>query len=111
MALCEYTDSWGSGPGRAAGYGRALQDARRAIALAPTLGEAHLALARVFESSLDFKHAGGKRVVMDGINEFREHLGGELTLTMLRRLGRGVEVHELDEGAMTYAIDRLREIG
>jgi TolB-like protein/Flp pilus assembly protein TadD len=36
----------------------ALADARRAIALAPELGEAHLALARVFEDGLDFAHAG-----------------------------------------------------
>jgi TolB-like protein/DNA-binding winged helix-turn-helix (wHTH) protein/tetratricopeptide (TPR) repeat protein len=57
MALCEYTDSWGSGASKPAAYGRALRDARRAIALAPTLGEAHLALARVFESSLDFQQA------------------------------------------------------
>jgi TolB-like protein/Tfp pilus assembly protein PilF len=35
----------------------ALADARRAIALAPELGEAHLALAKAFEDGLDFAHA------------------------------------------------------
>jgi TolB-like protein len=40
-------------------YEEALADARRAIVLAPELGEAHLALARVFEDGfLDFVHAG-----------------------------------------------------
>jgi hypothetical protein len=34
---------------------------------------------------------------MDGLGEFREHLGGELTVTLLREIGRGFEVHELHE--------------
>jgi 3-dehydroquinate synthase len=34
-------------------------------------------------------------MVLKGLEEFREHLGGELTLTMLRGIGAGVEVHEI----------------
>ena len=46
-------------PAQRDSYDKALADARRAIALAPELGEAHLALARVFEDGfLDFAHAG-----------------------------------------------------
>jgi 3-dehydroquinate synthase len=49
----------------------------------------------------------GRPVVFGGIDEFREHLGGELTITMLATIGRGVEVHAIDETIMTRA---LREI-
>jgi 3-dehydroquinate synthase len=52
--------------------------------------------------------ARGRPVVFAGIDEFREHLGGELTVTMLAAIGRGVEVHAIDEAAMARA---LRELG
>lgn len=32
-----------------------------------------------------------------GLAEFREHLGGKLTITLLEGLGKGLEVHEMDE--------------
>jgi 3-dehydroquinate synthase len=51
--------------------------------------------------------AGGRRVVLDGLAEFREHLGGELTVTLLRRIGEGVEVHDIDEALMEDAIAHL----
>jgi 3-dehydroquinate synthase len=42
-----------------------------------------------------------------GLEEFRQHLGGRLTLTMLRGVGDPVEVHEVDYGAMAEAIRRV----
>jgi 3-dehydroquinate synthase len=36
------------------------------------------------------------RRLLAGLEEFREHLGGQLTVTMLRGIGHGFEVHELD---------------
>lgn len=34
--------------------------------------------------------------VLKGLNEFREHLGGRLTIMLLNEIGKGEEVHELD---------------
>jgi 3-dehydroquinate synthase len=31
-----------------------------------------------------------------GLQEFQEHLGGQLTITLLKALGKGEEVHEMD---------------
>lgn len=42
-----------------------------------------------------------------GLEEFRQHLGGRLTLTMLRDLGDPLEVHEVNEAAMREAIAQL----
>jgi 3-dehydroquinate synthase len=45
--------------------------------------------------------------VLDGLAEFREHLGGELTVTLLTDIGRGVEVHAMRDDAILHAIDWL----
>src|SRR5206468_1342219 len=42
-----------------------------------------------------------------GLEEFRQHLGGRLTLTMLRGVGDPIDVHEIDEPRMCAAIERL----
>ena len=46
--------------------------------------------------------------VFAGLREFREHLGGELTIQMLRGVGEGFNVHEIDETIMRQAIAGLR---
>lgn len=42
--------------------------------------------------------------LFQGLEEFRQHLGGRLTLTMLRGIGDPIEVHEVDPGRMRQAI-------
>ena len=42
--------------------------------------------------------------LFSGMEEFRQHLGGRLTLTMLRNIGDPIEVHEVDEVRMREAI-------
>jgi 3-dehydroquinate synthase len=44
-----------------------------------------------------------------GLTEFREHLGGELTLTLLKSIGKGIEVHEVNLLLYRQAISLLRE--
>lgn len=51
------------------------------------------------------------RCLFRGITEFREHLGGELTLMLLQKIGQGVEVHKVDLSLYTQAISLLREFG
>jgi len=46
--------------------------------------------------------------VLVGLREFREHLGGELTITLLRDIGVGAEVHEMHEGEIAKAIAWLK---
>ncbi|HLO46136.1 MAG TPA: 3-dehydroquinate synthase [Leadbetterella sp.] len=46
----------------------------------------------------------------EGLNEFREHLGGELTITILEKLGKGKEIHEVDFEAMKQAVDELEKL-
>ncbi len=48
--------------------------------------------------------------LMQGLEEFRQHLGGRLTITMLRGVGDPINVHEIDSAAMKAAIARLRQV-
>ena len=51
---------------------------------------------RLWHPGLLRESADGKPAILAGLDEFREHLGGELTVTLLEDLGRGVEVHAVD---------------
>jgi 3-dehydroquinate synthase len=64
-----------------------------------------------WDEALDLKDPTGRPVVLDGLAEFREHLGGELTVTLLAAIGRGVEVHEMREPLVMGALDELRRHG
>lgn len=44
-----------------------------------------------------------------GLTEFREHLGGELTLMLLQEIGQGFEVHEVDISLYRQAVSLLHE--
>ncbi|MEH2365476.1 3-dehydroquinate synthase [Nostoc sp.] len=45
-----------------------------------------------------------------GLTEFREHLGGELTLTLLKGIGKRIEVHEVDLFLYGQAISLLGDV-
>jgi len=45
--------------------------------------------------------------LLSGLEEFREHLGGQLTVTMLRGIGHGFEVHELDADLVRRAAGEM----
>ncbi len=48
--------------------------------------------------------------ILRGLEEFREHLGGRLTLLMLRGIGQPFEVHDVDRGVMIRSIEVLRRL-
>ncbi len=48
--------------------------------------------------------------VFSGLQEFREHLGGELTLMLLRSIGSGFEVHQVDIALYQQAIAILQDL-
>ena len=47
-------------------------------------------------------------LVLGGLTEFREHLGGELTITLLEAPGRGVEVNQIDITIVKQSIQWLQ---
>ncbi len=63
----------------------------------------------LWHPALDLRDANGRRLVHAGLEEFREHLGGELTVLLLRDAGIGQDVHALDEGLVDACLDSLRD--
>ena len=45
--------------------------------------------------------------LFQGLEEFRQHLGGRLTVTMLSEIGRPIDVHEVDRPRMKEAIQAV----
>jgi 3-dehydroquinate synthase len=58
--------------------------------------------------ALEWCDGNGKRRILAGLDEFREHLGGRLTVLMIREIGAGMDVHEIDTEIYGRCIDRLR---
>jgi len=46
--------------------------------------------------------------ILRGLEEFREHLGGRLTVTLLDKIGVGTEVHEIDIELLKQAGKKLK---
>ena len=65
----------------------------------------------LWHPALERTGPSGQWVVLEGLDEFREHLGGELTITLLAGIGKGVEVHEMDTGRVREAMLWLRRRG
>lgn len=79
----------------------AANEAERVLALLERLG------FDLFASELQHADPAGRPMVLHGLEEFREHLGGELTITLLRGLGHGVETHEIETAHVLAAVREL----
>ncbi|HSN07756.1 MAG TPA: hypothetical protein VLS85_01900, partial [Hanamia sp.] len=51
----------------------------------------------------------GKSEILKGLQEFREHLGGQLTVMLLADIGMGEEVHDLNFPLLKQASQKLEE--
>jgi 3-dehydroquinate synthase len=65
----------------------------------------------LWHEALSARDDRGQSMVLGGLEEFREHLGGELTITLLSAIGVGVEVHEMDAVRVEQSIAWLRARG
>jgi 3-dehydroquinate synthase len=63
---------------------------------------------RLWHPALGAASEGDGGRLLAGLREFREHLGGELTITLLADIGRGIEVHHIDEPEMLRAVGWLQ---
>lgn len=58
-------------------------------------------------AELNLQDAAGNFQVLEGLQEFREHLGGNLTITLLRAIGQGCETTQVDMPALKASIGEL----
>lgn len=50
----------------------------------------------------------GEPAILEGLEEFREHLGGELTVTLVPKIGEKIEVHEMNRVKILNALVELK---
>ena len=62
---------------------------------------------KLYDEILRSQSDQGQPVILEGLEEFREHLGGELTITLLQGIGEGVEVHAMDKDKILESVDDL----
>ena len=63
----------------------------------------------VWDDLLEERTPDGVLVVLDGLNQFREHLGGTLNVTLPDGIGRKVEVHQVYADGVEEAVAFLKE--
>jgi 3-dehydroquinate synthase len=63
---------------------------------------------RLWDDTLNLRDETGTRRLLAGLKDFQEHLGGELTITLLAGIGRGIEVHAMDDELIQQSIQWLR---
>jgi 3-dehydroquinate synthase len=62
---------------------------------------------RLWDDAMLERDGDGRRRLVAGLSEFREHLGGELHITLLRGIGDSFEVTAMDEPMVGAAVDVL----
>ncbi len=79
------------------------ETSERILQLLETLG------FELFANELLHADSGGTLMVLKGLEEFQEHLGGQLTITLLKDIGQGFEVHEMELPQVVAAIQELHQ--
>ena len=59
---------------------------------------------------LDYLDQVDRHMLLAGLEEFRQHLGGRLTVTMLEGIGAPKDVHQIDREVMMTAIEKVYSI-
>ena len=62
----------------------------------------------IWHPALARRDRRGRLAILEGLRDFREHLGGELCVTLPDGLGRRHEVHEMDTKAIAWCIGFLQ---
>lgn len=64
----------------------------------------------LYVPELEYRADSDDYALLDGLAEFREHLGGQLTIMLLERIGGGVEVHNMDPLIIERSAATLRHL-
>ncbi len=79
-------------------------EAERVVRTLSTLG------FRLWDATFDLLDADGRRQIYAGLAQFREHLGGRLTLAMPSGLGCRADIGDFDENVCEAALADLRQV-
>lgn len=63
----------------------------------------------LYTEHLNKRSESGEWIILEGLEEFREHLGGQLTITLIQGVGQGLEVNSMDRNLVLEVLDEMRE--
>ena len=61
----------------------------------------------IINLGFNISHSEMNNEIINGLDEFREHLGGKLTIMLLKSLGTGFEVNEIDRNLVLKSIEYI----
>ncbi|MEG2724605.1 MAG: 3-dehydroquinate synthase [Kiritimatiellia bacterium] len=64
---------------------------------------------RIWCDELSLRGSDSKLAILEGLRQFREHLGGQLCVTLPKGIGTKAEVHEMDEARIERSITQLHD--
>ena len=96
--------------GEAVAIGVAIDTMYSALAHGLPMFDAERTLECLARLGLPLTHSVLKETgaLFEGLEQFRQHLGGRLTLTMVPRVGEKIDVHEIDQARMRDAVARVQ---
>ncbi|WP_231490506.1 3-dehydroquinate synthase [Pedobacter sp. Leaf170] len=111
----EYLTNFEIRHGEAVAMGIALDTVYSNLAGMLSTADTHRVLNLLTALGFELTHPllqvnGDESLLLKGLEEFREHLGGELTITLLSKLGVGIEVHEMDAKLLQQAALQLNKL-
>jgi 3-dehydroquinate synthase len=107
----EHLSGYELGHGQAVAIGMALDSTyAHLMGLLPqSQWQRILTTLRTLGFTLDHPRLAVEHGLLDGLTEFREHLGGRLTIMLLWDIGQGLEVHEVDPALMRESLALLKQ--
>ncbi len=108
----EYLTNFEVRHGEAVAMGIALDSVYSNLSGRITAGEAQRVINLIQQLGFELTHpllqvTEGNSPILQGLEEFREHLGGQLTITLLTGIGSGEEIHEMDAEILKQAAEIL----
>jgi 3-dehydroquinate synthase len=77
-------------------------DCGRVLALLAALG------FELWAPQLEARDSDGRLQLIVGLEEFRQHLGGQLAITLIEGIGRGFEVHDMNAEVIAASLAELK---
>jgi 3-dehydroquinate synthase len=63
----------------------------------------------IWSDLLELRRSDGRLEILQGLEDFQEHLGGRLTVTLPNGIGRKVEIHHMDSSIIEKAIFYMKQ--
>ncbi len=63
---------------------------------------------QIYYPEIEIKDSNGKLIILEGLDEFREHLGGNLSITLLKGIGKSIQVNNIQLDLVEKSLNQLR---